>query len=319
MLKHVPPLLDQYDDGGKLFIEALGGMEPPELLKTAADLSQVQPELDDYALVVPTAQGMLYRFPVTDAGNTLVSAMYFEKTGGALPVEVAAEVASNLSAALVSYGFTPPAYLATAAMAKVASVGDDDLMPTRHMTEEDIYAEFLASDPIARRYMAVAMVKEASMLPEGLAEVYAGSVLGTDFDMAIDARMPYVPDAERPVLEDLKKTATITPPDELMVYLYEYDISRNLTRLYDRHIPDAAAAVFGNTLAKYASAHDKVASVVLDGRELSSEALHTFASSRKDAIADTFGEDLAAQLVDRPVEVFSSLPAPHQRALVRMM
>ena len=106
---NIPSVLDHYDDGGLFLREVFDGKKVPEIIKSAADLSStLTRNSEDYALTVSTEDGIAHRYPIVDAGNTLASALYFEKKSSALTPVQQKETAQALSEALKGFGFTPP-------------------------------------------------------------------------------------------------------------------------------------------------------------------------------------------------------------------
>ena len=117
-MKKIAKILDHYDDGGLLLRRTFSERGMPPVIKTAADLSTPSSRNgEDYAACVSTPSGAQYRYPCADAGNTLMSAVYFAEYGHQLGDELQKEAAQKLNNALVSFGFTPPDELSkTAAM-----------------------------------------------------------------------------------------------------------------------------------------------------------------------------------------------------------
>lgn len=326
--KFVPPIvLDQYDDGGALFRAELGSDPPGDLLKTAADLASTRRYAADYALSFEGPHGVEHRFPTVDAGNTLISAMYFEKTAAALPTTVRTQTSQRLRAALDGFGFkTSEGFDKTAAsevdvlsynteqegtsLEALFGVGaaDDPF--------EMVRDEFSGLSPRGKQRFAMTIKTAGLELPPEL-EDYASTTLGSDVDAAIDLRMLHVGAEQHPAMRELKKTAAACDPAELVSFLEEFDASNGLTHLYGRRLPDPIMSVHSTVLRKTAML--KEATAVVAGREYAAQDISAFAKAQATQLSDTFGADLASELAARPVETLQSLPEPHQRAIARMM
>ena len=319
-------VLDHYDDGGALARAQMGG-EPPELTKTAADLSSVPRRDADYAVSFLSPRGVEHRFPIVDAGNALLSGVYYETTGALLPPELRKEAAVKLSDALQRFGFQPPPYLEKAASADFDASGwttDDDSVLLKLFgvdgaaddQMELIRDEFEGLSPRGKRRFAMTVKQASVQLPADLA-AYAGSTYGDDFPAAINMRKERTPDDMHPALDMVKLAARATAPDEMVEFLHEFDVSNNLTQFYGRALPDPYQSVYGTTKDKTATV--KKASVTIGNREYSEHQVAFLAGVRRAKVEDVFGAELAAQLADRPIEVLDSLPGPHKLALARMM
>ncbi len=321
-LAQLPTVLDQYDDCGDLLAKELEGRAPLELLKEAADVRGADLHSQDYALFASGPDGLVAKYPLHDAGNTLMSAVYWEKTAHLLPAALQKESADKLVQSLDEYGLPVPDYLDVVAkqdaavfMAKTASFEDVYVEALGEPTA-DVEELFFNSSPSDRREAALALAPSGG-LTEKLASMYAGTELGTDFGWAIDCRIHALPEHFRDGLEDLKKTASVVSPEELVAAVGEIDEMLHITHLYDTEIPDPYRSVFGTTL-RDALRHEKVAFFKVAGQEVDAEGLTHFLSANRAQVADTFGDDVAEQLARNPADVLQSLPAPHQAAILRM-
>lgn len=313
-----PPIMDQYDDGGRLFLAELGGNEIPEIVKTAADMSGVTKYETDFALAAQAPTGAVYKYPILDPGNAVVSAVYFAKTAQYLPAAVRAQAAERIVAALQEYGLAAPAEVLemTFAKEKTASVDDQLLaaLPRDVPYDTELQEQFTFLSPMGKRQAAL-LVKQAGMrLPEDL-QVYGGERVGSDFEAAIDMRKRYLPENMALAIDHMKKVAGCTP-DELAQELYEIDVELGLTPLYGK-IPDPFQSVFGTSLAKVAF-HQQT-SVTINDRGYSAERIAEFAASHSSQLGETFGDHVAKELAESPVAVLESLPMPHKQAIARML
>lgn len=309
----LPPILDHYDDAGDILVRQLEGREIPHLVKVAADMSKAVKHDSDFALVAETRQGLVHKFPIVDGGNTLMSAIYFEKTASALPPTVRANVARGLASALEEFGFDVPEYV-TAAMTveKTAAAIEDLFVRNTAYDEQALVDEFAGIHPL-RRPEAALLLKEAGVrLPAALA-CYTRDALGTDVEAAIIARTRYVVPEVADHMRDLIKTASVVPIAEMAAQLYEIDLEFGLTRYYDTALQDPYRSLLGTELLKTAES-----SVVIEGRRYSASEIRELSQLNSDAIDASFGDMVSTQLLATPVEVLSSLPVPHQQAIARI-
>lgn len=317
-LASLPPILDHYDDGGRLFLAEVAGNPVPDMVKQAVDMSTVPLYENDYALVVQTEGGRLGKFPIADAGNALASAVYYEKTAFELPTFVRKSAATKLVEALEEYGIPVPPYL----------LSDLNLPMEKEASLEDVFANmvghpgrtleemFEAGSPMDRREAALTLVQNGTEMPPKLAH-YAAHVMGSDVAYGIDCRIRHLAAEYRGPLEQLKKVAHLNPPDEVAAMLSDLDQETGLTMRYGVDVPDPFETVFGQQV-KRASLH-KRASLEIGGRALAADRIEAFLQSRPDAVVQAFGDDVANQLAERPIEVLTSLPEPHQLAIARMI
>jgi hypothetical protein len=327
---------DQYDDSGRFLRREMGERGIPAIVKTAADLSSPARRFeDDYALVVGTGFGTEYRYPVSDAGNTVVSAMYFSEYGDKLPDALRKQAAAKIKTALVEFGFTVPEELTKTAAMALGYSGEGDNMSLEKLFgvggEDDpmeiIEDAFDKLTPRGKRRLAM-QVKEASVngiedLPEEMSsklEKYAGASVGSDFSLAIDTRKLVVSGPElHEELEGFRKKASskFINPDRLAEELTLFDTVNEISHLYDRVIPDPYAAVYGNSLEKSAGVSEPVE---IGGKEYGRDTIDSWASGGGlEQIRNSFGDDFATQFEGDPATVLSSLPVTHKQAIARMI
>lgn len=316
----VPPILDQYDDQGALFLRELGPLPVPEFIKTAADTSLAQPYATDFALVANTPQGRVYKFPLHDKGNTFVSAVYFEKTASALPQQVRAVAAHAIAAALIDYKLDVPDYLVDAqlldkeAAPRLSLEAEYEQRFPEH-AEEELIREFRGLHPLARHEAAVLLKQGGVVLPAEL-EHYTGlAVNATSFERAVTARARLVLPEEAVHLKELNKVASATDTHLLAETLYEIDKELGLTQYYDTTLPDPYTSVLGVAqLRKVASTQ-----AVINGRTYDADDLKARIAGAAAQITDVFGSETADALLLDPVGVLGSLPVPHQQALTGIL
>lgn len=314
-----PPVLDHQDDDGAFFVRTLGDSPCPDIVKTAADTSLAQPYAEDYALAVNTPSGPLFKYPIVDAGNAVVSAIYFEKTASALPDGLRQEAATRICEALQSVGLEPTAALVQLASAeKTASAPDqyEERYQEMRARQSNVVDEFLSRAPSQRRELALMMKTAGKQLPDDVA-CYGEDAHGSDLPFACGLRVQLTSDAHRGNFDDLLKVAYAHSPAEIIEVLAEFDLANGLTRFYDTKLPDPYRSVYGTTLEK--AAMRKVASISINGRSYASDVVGRFASKHSIDIDATFGEGVSHQLADDPIAVLTSLPDPHRRAIATMI
>lgn len=108
-MKTAGVVLDFYDDmTGALLKESFPTPESlPEIVKEAHILSPEERDVlrdDAYALVLVNEGKILRKFACVDAGNTLLSAMYFMQNKESLPVEAQKIASANIEAACEVFG-----------------------------------------------------------------------------------------------------------------------------------------------------------------------------------------------------------------------
>lgn len=317
-LASVPPVLDHYDDGGRIFMAELSGHEPPDCIKQAVDLTEVSASESDYALMLRTDRGVVGKFPIIDAGNALASAIYYEKVAAQLPNDVRADVARKLATALSDFHIQVPDALVqdTHLQVKEASL-DSVFSKMLGHREVDVEQLFASGSPRERREAAIALQQDGVELPIKLAH-YSAREMGSDVEFGIDCRIRHLSEDYRTPLEQLKKVARLQAPEELADLLQELDYETGLALRYDRDVPDAYATVYGQQV-KQASLSVKRASLDIGGQAFSTEVIEQFLRGKPEQVTQAFGEDVANQLAENPVEVLSSLPEPHRMAIARMI
>lgn len=325
MLTPLPRVLDHYDDNGLLLRRQYADTPVPALLKTAADLSQTSRRFeDDYALVCNTPTGREFHFPVVDAGNAVLSALYFAEYGDQLSAEHQKVAAANIKTALESFGFEVPDELTKIAAIDLGYSGEGESISLETLfgvsdddTMEQVHDAFDSCSPRGKRRIML-RVKEAGVATAPQMEDYGRDTIGTDLEMALELRYLSVMEPEAlEQLEGIRKAASANADPELLVAeLDVFDLSHGLSHLYGRRIPDPYASVYGTTLqVKQASPQH----VEVDGRHISAETIMEFARSHTSDVRDTFGDEVADQFAKDPVAVMNSLPLTHQQALARML
>lgn len=108
-MKTAGVVLDFYDDmAGTLLKESFPTPDSlPEIVKTAHILSAEERDVlrdDAFALVLVNEGKTLRKFACVDAGNTLLSALYFTENMDSLPVEAQKVAAANIIAACHEFG-----------------------------------------------------------------------------------------------------------------------------------------------------------------------------------------------------------------------
>jgi|APSaa5957512576_1039674.scaffolds.fasta_scaffold00116_10 hypothetical protein len=323
-------IVDQYDDGGQLLRDRLGG-KTPAVFETAVNLSDVTVKHpSDYAVFVKTASGLAAKFPLMDAGNTAASLLYFVSCGMHLPEELRKEASAKLETALDAFGL--PAYNE---MEKIASpidiltsaAADDHALAALFELETDpsiehLRDEFAGCSPRGKQRLAF-MVKEAGVDLDTVPELkdYAGTEVGQNLSMAIDARKlatGWSPEPSK-VLDTLKeKTASGEfTAEEAVASLELFDSTLQLTQYYGRSIPDPVYSIYG---APY-EGHTKTASVnvSIGGRDYSGDDIVSFAQGAGSRLEGEFGAEFAQQFAADPVSVLGSLPDPHKAVIAGMM
>tara|TARA_Y100000310_G_scaffold334995_1_gene415983 strand:- start:14697 stop:15698 length:1002 start_codon:yes stop_codon:yes gene_type:complete len=328
-MKKLPTVLDHYDDGGLLLRKEFAERGIPHIVKVAADLSaSINTHADDYALVVDTPQGKAYKLPIIDAGNTIASALYFSEHGGDLPENLQKEAAQKLSAALTSFGFTPPEDITKTAAMELGYSGeaeDRSLESLFGVTKDDDQWEvvsdaFESCSPRGKRRLML-QVKEAGafngLFTEDMAD-YARAELGSDFAMGLDTRKLAVLEGDGIAeLEALMVKSASADPDQLAEDLADFDIRNNITHLYNKVIPDPYQTVFGTSVEKNASAPQ---SLEIGGREYASNDIVSWVENGgSENLTSSFGEDFTSEFTSDPVAVLGSLPSTHKQAIARMI
>ena len=121
-MKTAGVVFDFYDDlNGSLLKTAFPTPEElPEFVKTAHILSSEERDVlrdDAFALIMSNEGKILRKFACVDAGNTLLSCLYFEENAQRLPEEAVKVAAVNLASFCHDFGFEPTNFVKMAAAA----------------------------------------------------------------------------------------------------------------------------------------------------------------------------------------------------------
>lgn len=119
-MKTAGVVFDFYDDpSGSLLKTAFPKPEElPDLIKTAHILNSEERDVlrdEAFALIMSNEGKILRKFACVDAGNTLLSCLYFEENAQRLPEEAVKVAAVNLAAFCEEYGFEPTNFVKMAA------------------------------------------------------------------------------------------------------------------------------------------------------------------------------------------------------------
>ena len=130
-MKTAGVVFDIYDDlSGSILKEYFPVAEGlPDMVKEAHLLSPEEHEVlrnEAYALVMADEGKVMRKFACIDAGNTVLSVLYFEKTAEKLPVEAVQVAAQNLCSFCEDFGIEPTNFLKMAS--KGASRTRDPMM-----------------------------------------------------------------------------------------------------------------------------------------------------------------------------------------------
>jgi hypothetical protein len=332
---------DHYDDNGLLLRKEMGSKGIPPVIKTATDLSNPATRHDgDYAVVADTNHGVVYKYPVSDAGNAVASAVYFSEYGHKLPQGIKKTAAKAINDALVDFGFTPPEDLTKTASMELGYSGEGDNISLEKLFgiggEDDpmelVEDAFSKLSPRGKSRLAM-QVKEAGLMeaaPEELLDYLSSDEpgVGANFDVAVDTRKLVLLDpAAAGELDELQKTSQskFLDPEAVAEELSLFDQKHQITHLYDRVIIDPWKAVHGD-LSKTASHGmtidaDQLTDVAeVAGKEYTSDAISTWVNdSGLEKLTDAFGEDFAGEFKEDPANVFKSLPVTHRNAIARMI
>jgi hypothetical protein len=106
-------VLDHYDDASGEVLLSIFPEESmiPEVVKQACYMSPEQRAVlpaDVFALELIDGVTSMRKFACTDPGNTVLSVVYFMKTGHKLPIEAQKTAAQNLLTACEWYDIQPP-------------------------------------------------------------------------------------------------------------------------------------------------------------------------------------------------------------------
>ena len=338
---------DHYDDNGLLLRKEMGEKGIPPVIKTAADLSNPATRHEgDYAVVAETQRGVAYKYPVSDAGNAVASAVYFSEYGHKLPQELRKTAAAAINEALSGFGFTPPEDLTKTASMELGYSGEGDNMSLEKLFgvggEDDpmevVEDAFSKLSPRGKSRLAM-QVKEAGLLenaPEELSDYLSRDIpgVGPNFDTAVDTRKLVLLDANASEeLDELQKTSQskFLNPEAVAEELSLFDQKHQITHLYDRVIIDPWKAVHSESekTASYgikidadqiSDAVDSSKVVEINGKEYTSDAINSWTNdSGAEKLTDAFGEEFANEFKEDPAVVLESLPVTHRNAIARMI
>jgi hypothetical protein len=123
-MKTAGVVFDFYDDpSGELVKTAFPTPDDlPDFVKTAHILNPEEREVlrdEAYALVMSNEGKILRKFACVDAGNTLLSCLYFEENAQRLPEEAIKVAAANLASFCQDFGFEPTNFV------KMANLGSN--------------------------------------------------------------------------------------------------------------------------------------------------------------------------------------------------
>lgn len=307
-MDYLPLIVDHTDDHGRLLQKTFSGKEVPGIIKVAADISNAKPFAEDYGLVVTTPVGNQYRYPLVDAGNAVKSAIYFGEYGSSLPADLQKTASARISEALRKFGYEPPAELTKVASAGLAQQRLSDELAFAKLFGFDEDAQFEQLDGAFDGLSPRGKIRMAMTVKE------ASATVGRNFAPSMDIRRLHVSDEAELEINELEKLAS-GRPDVLAEAVYAFDVKHNITHMYGKRIPDPADSVFGNDLIKEAAPRP----VAIDGREYSATDIADFATSGKDQLTESFGEEFYDQFAASPRDVLDSLPITHQQAIARMM
>lgn len=319
-------VIDMYDDRGALLLKAFEGREPPPLMKLASDMSS--PSMrhpEDYALNVLTERGAVHKFPLTDVGNTIASAVYFADNKQHLPEGLRKEAAARINIALQSFnlpvpeGFTKTASIElgysggaeTSTLAELFGVNEVD------SAWEELSDEFSGLSPRGKRRFAM-QVKTAGVNTSNLSELeqYLGDEVGTDFSVGIIGRA-YECAGDSAALAKLASIReSNAEPDELVEMIEQFDFDHNISRQYSGQVLDPVRTVYGGGFLEKTSSTDLVE---IDGRSYGRDDIVSFSQSSNDALSSKFGDSFASEFAADPVSVLESLPDPHKAMIAGMI
>jgi len=311
--------LDVLSDRGALLRRTFDGKEVPDIVKKAAGLNEAtRAKLPETAFADEEGR----EFPIVDAGNALVSSLYFqdavEKVAGgapALPSARMQKIAAKLVAAHRLFGLPE-----ITVFEKIAEAGIPEAVPVdspqddpehldrdmRHFVEK--YAEFR---PENRRDRCCGFLKRATdlkveMVPQLVAH-YGSANWNPEITGHLTLRYAMLKEAGKTgmlqVLEDLAKRAGADEVDPLAFAdaLHEFDKVAGLVEHYDTRVSDPFFATFGIPLDP-----DNI-------QEQVKEAVVKFASG-PDAAA--FSADLLKSLKEKPLETLEALPEHTRNAVL---
>jgi len=344
-------VLDVYDDKGALlrqFFTDPGQL--PDIVKTASPVRDDAPD-STFALVGREGDGPLLRkFPTHDAGNTVLSLLYFGETHEKLGQDLRIVAAAELELACGHYGLPVPALVAHIADhlvgdyvapvqegEKVASEDEyalqtDDgprypLRSAKDVSTADSYFQrhHKRFRPQDRHAFATKVASVAARFGLPLSDILqesAGDDWNDDACEYIEARRQVMlreearPEAFK-ALDKLASAVGIGDKVDFVEALDSFDRHTRLNRYYDRFFPDAYGSTFGKVAegAEIAKPTWRIGEVSVSQDELKLLSTHSRGIGQ---FREHFGEAAAAQFVKDPLAVFESMPAPSKKIIARL-
>ena len=310
-------VLDVYDDNGLYLRSVFPNNSEPSIIKMAANASFSHMSARDYAYTGEGLFGKVYKYPIMDAGNALISAVYFEKFAAAsLAPDEYNHTRNVLAAALHSFGFSAEAltsrtHIKEASMSKTAN--DLELLSIFGMTPgediEIIEDAFAGMTPRGKQRLA-GRIKTAHPNASFTSD-YEGTNIGPLFEANVIARMQLVDEPGREWLTGIMKMASDGAPAEAVIDRLEtFDITAGIDHLYGELIANPVKSVLEG------SSNVKVASLEMDGFSIPIDDLADMVKAKSERIISSFGEPTYIQLAGDPDTVLRSLPTPERRALL---
>lgn len=112
MLKLAGATIDSYDDGCETLRQVFPSLDQvPEAIKTASFKPREALANEDFALVAVDEGRVFRKYACYDAGNTMMSVVYFMEHGHKLPEEAVKVAAANLTRACLKFDLVPPAVM----------------------------------------------------------------------------------------------------------------------------------------------------------------------------------------------------------------
>ncbi len=319
-------VVDQFADGGALLKSASRIPRIVEIADATLPLND-----DDYAMVVKTASETVRRFPTHDAGNTLVSALYFRRAEATLPDEIAKTARVHLNWKLEHYGLQP---LPEREVEKVASAPPRERFPVKSAQQTveaaNFYEKYASQLPREQRAELATRVLQAApvfdvmpgrrLVSETLNEW--NEKLASHIEQRTEilrswANTPEDADKLTRQLDALSKIASAketepgVTPEAVMHALETFDRRTALSTLWGRQLSEPWEAVYKQASVEVTPADQAIASEYWIRQSATST---TFLS----ALDELFGDDVEESWRADPVAAFESL-IPTQRVLVRRM
>ena len=175
--------------------------------------------------------------------------------------------------------------------------------------------------PVHRHEYCVNLSKRASELgidtPEdGEFQKYASEDYASSAHMerALQSRAPFIKEAHQVgVLNDIYLLKGLLTPGDFAEALGEFDKEAGIDHLYDEHILDPYASVFGKV------AENETGSIVVGNEYMSDRDLKIFAKTNVDKLRPMFGHEFIDEFRKDPVAIFKSLPLDQKKVVARMV